>query len=304
MTEAKREPSGNRHIAFFRMGRENIEAAAHLQDTGFDTARTPPLPGQAADTDTTRFLFYRGAELLLKSFLILKGFTEHQLRGKKFGQGHDLNALLDAAIEEGLLGHCRFEERDLWAARHSGFFYGKKDTEYPVFMDVMKQVPTADHPRRFAYDLMVGLTPICWRREAPRFRREHPRIGMSPAQAKLESSEAVRRLINEGSGRRSRTDQWLGSRLWTITRLVRKQVGGIGTWVVGVNLQHPVLGELDGEVSVRVPVGSGTPVIREGDLLSVTDDPTAQASLRAAVLQFVEDIRRGEASDQGELGTP
>ena len=102
-------------VIIFQQSQKFLEAS----EREFNNAGSSiPIPGY--------FLASRALELALKSFLLLHGKTEHQLREI----GHDLDRGLDAACELGLGDLVDIEDRDRAVISDVNRYYVSKDLEY------------------------------------------------------------------------------------------------------------------------------------------------------------------------------
>lgn len=81
------------------------------------------------------FLFLRAAELAIKSFLLLRNVPVKRLKQRKLG--HNIEALLDFAIEFGLRDLCDLDESHETALRNSSAKYESKAYEYFSIAETM-----------------------------------------------------------------------------------------------------------------------------------------------------------------------
>jgi hypothetical protein len=98
-------------------------------------AATPQVPFAPART----YLACRALELVLKAFLSLKGQPLEQLAGGEYG--HDLEKLLAAAVQQGLLDLVVIEERALIEIRRASKYYSEKVFEYPALGEAVFGYP-------------------------------------------------------------------------------------------------------------------------------------------------------------------
>jgi hypothetical protein len=99
------------------------------------------------------FLAGRAIELGLKSYLLLKGRTEAELRRAS----HDLAAALDLAIGHGLASLMTVTPESDHAVRWINLYYQSKDLEYPT--TGYKSYPERRYLSDFAAALLAGLEP-------------------------------------------------------------------------------------------------------------------------------------------------
>jgi hypothetical protein len=98
-------------------------------------AATPQVPFAPART----YLVCRALELVLKAFLSLKGQPLERLAGGEYG--HDLEKLLAAAVQQGLLDLVVVEERQLIEIRRASKYYAEKVFEYPALGEALFGYP-------------------------------------------------------------------------------------------------------------------------------------------------------------------
>lgn len=74
------------------------------------------------------FLLGRSVELSLKAFLLARGVKASELKSRKYG--HNLSALLDAALEHGILCEVKLEAIEIGVIRLLSYDYMEKRFEY------------------------------------------------------------------------------------------------------------------------------------------------------------------------------
>lgn len=99
------------------------------------------------------FLVGRAIELALKSYLLLEGRTEKDLRRIS----HDLHAALDEALRAGLGEFAPPSVEADQAIRWISSYYASKDLEYPT--TGAKSYPEISYLVDFATDLLARLAP-------------------------------------------------------------------------------------------------------------------------------------------------
>lgn len=107
------------------------------------------------------FLAGRAIELALKSYMLLQGRTEKDLRSVS----HDLAAALDTAVRLGLPSILLVSGESEQAIRWINDYYASKDLEYPT--TGYKSYPQIRYLLEFAGSLLTQLTPRLrsWRPE-------------------------------------------------------------------------------------------------------------------------------------------
>lgn len=100
------------------------------------------------------FLLGRSIELSLKAYLLQHGIPISELRKKKYG--HDLHALLNEAMNRGLLDIVKLDSQEIGVIDLLSYDYMEKRLEYRI-TGGMYALPlidiTHDVTRRLAYDL-------------------------------------------------------------------------------------------------------------------------------------------------------
>ena len=99
------------------------------------------------------FLVGRSIELALKSFLLLEGRVEADLRRVS----HDLVAALELAQRHGLASLVKIAPESEEALRWINEYYQSKDLEYPT--TGYKSYPQLRYLEEFASTLLAGLQP-------------------------------------------------------------------------------------------------------------------------------------------------
>ena len=96
------------------------------------------LPQPSVPYEPVRFyLVCHSIELLLKAFLSLRGATMLELSENKYG--HDLEKLLDAALEYELDTLVNLPARHIAEVRKAAIYYGGKVFEYPAVGDTSRR---------------------------------------------------------------------------------------------------------------------------------------------------------------------
>jgi HEPN domain-containing protein len=102
------------------------------------------------------FLLARSIELSLKAFLLARGMTPRAV--KSFG--HNLVALLGAAVEEHLDGHVSLEEVEAGAVKLLSYEYSGTRLGYRV-SSATYCLPHIEVTEQVARKLVIGLEPFC-----------------------------------------------------------------------------------------------------------------------------------------------
>ena len=145
MNKAKRAPSRAKKHAqvenlsifgtFARMGPLGL----HMYAADFLLVAKAAAPPQVPFAPARTYLACRALELVLKAFLSLKGQPLEQLAGGEYG--HDLEKLLDAAIQQGLLDVVAIAEDQLNEIRRASTYYAEKVFEYPALGEALSGYP-------------------------------------------------------------------------------------------------------------------------------------------------------------------
>jgi hypothetical protein len=145
MSKGKRTPSpAKKHAqlenlsvfgAFARMGPLGL----HMYAADFLSVATAAAPPQVPFAPARAYLVCHALELVLKAYLSLKGQPLEQLAGGEYG--HNLEKLLAAAVQQGLLDLVVVEERQSIEIRRASKYYSEKVFEYPALGEALFGYP-------------------------------------------------------------------------------------------------------------------------------------------------------------------
>jgi len=103
------------------------------------------------------FLIYQSIELSLKAYLLKKGITVAELKGKKYG--HDVKKILDASLENGLKDHVALDQTHIAVIKIANEEYRNKRFQY--IQTGSMTVPDVELIINAARLLTVGLEAVC-----------------------------------------------------------------------------------------------------------------------------------------------
>lgn len=118
-----------------------------------DAAKREAASSAASISLPAYFLVARSIELALKSYLLLEGRQERELRKIS----HDLGVALDAAQASGLSALLPVAPESEQAVRWINDYYALKDLEYPT--TGFKSYPPLHYLVSFAESLLAALQP-------------------------------------------------------------------------------------------------------------------------------------------------